>query len=74
MEHAREIWEELGLPRLEPRTPWHGYSLGRWPEEQAEEARLAAEGRYFETGEKLIGRAVPMPPGSNLREARRHDF
>jgi len=74
MEHARELWDELGLPKLEPRTPWHGYSLGRWPEEQAEEARLATEGRYFETGEKLIARAVPAPPGTNLREARRHDL
>ncbi|HLG71607.1 MAG TPA: UbiD family decarboxylase [Chloroflexota bacterium] len=74
MEHARELWEELGLPKLEPRTPWHGYSLGRWPDEQAEEAKLATQGRYFETGEKLINRAQPAPPGTNLREARRHDL
>lgn len=74
MEHARELWEELGLPKLEPRTPWHGYSLGQWSEESAEEAELATQGRYFETGEKLIARAQPAPPGTNLREARRHDL
>ena len=30
MEHARTIWEELGLPKLKPQSPWHGYSLGDW--------------------------------------------
>ena len=30
MENARGIWEELGLPRLSPQPPWHGYSLGDW--------------------------------------------
>jgi len=74
MEHARDLWQELGLPKLEPRPPWHGYSLGYWPEEQAEEAKLATEGRYYETGEKLIARGQPAPPGTNLREARRHDL
>ena len=74
MERARQLWEELGLPKLEPRTPWHGYSLGLWPEEQAAEASLATQGRYYETGEKLIARGQQAPPGTNLREARRHDL
>jgi len=30
MEHARAMWEELGLPALKPQPPWHGYSLGEW--------------------------------------------
>jgi UbiD family decarboxylase len=52
MEHARKIWEELGLPKLTPRFPWHGYELGYWPKEWAEAAKLAIQGRYLETGEK----------------------
>ncbi|MGH7088557.1 MAG: hypothetical protein ACREFQ_06620 [Stellaceae bacterium] len=28
MQGARAIWEELGLPQLNPRSPWHGYELG----------------------------------------------
>src|SRR5207248_50021 len=32
MEHARGIWQELGLPSLKPQPPWHGYSLGDWAE------------------------------------------
>ncbi len=53
MEHAREIWEELGLPKLTPEMPWYGYSLGQWDDELDEEAQLAVQGRHYETGEKL---------------------
>ena len=52
MEHARDVWTELGLPKLSPKSPWFGYELGYWPKEWAEAAKLAAEGRYLETGEK----------------------
>lgn len=58
MEHAKKIWEELGLPKLKPQAPWFGYSLGQWNEELEEEAHLATEGRYYETGEKLSARRV----------------
>ncbi len=58
MEHARELWEELGLPKLKPQMPWYGYSLGQWDEELDEEADLAVKGRYYETGEKLKSRRV----------------
>lgn len=53
MERAKQIWEELGLSPLRPENPWFGYSLGLWDEELDEEALLAAQGRYMETGEKL---------------------
>ncbi|MEI9475455.1 MAG: UbiD family decarboxylase [Deltaproteobacteria bacterium] len=56
MEKAREIWEELGLPTLQPKVPWHGYSLGWWTEENKEEAELALKGEYYKTGEKLAQR------------------
>jgi 4-hydroxy-3-polyprenylbenzoate decarboxylase len=54
---AQAIWEELGLPELSLATPWHGYELGAWSEENRREAALAMLGRYLETGEKLAGRA-----------------
>ncbi len=72
MEHAREIWERLGLPALTPRPPWHGYSLGMWSDENRAEADLALEGRYYETGDKLMARRQPAPPGTRLAEVRRH--
>ena len=42
MEHARDVWTELGLPKLSPKSPWFGYELGYWPKEWAEAAKLAA--------------------------------
>ncbi len=56
MEHARELWNELGLPPLKPETPWHGYSLGDWSDEFERAARMAVEGRYWEFGESLVQR------------------
>jgi UbiD family decarboxylase len=50
MERAKQIWEELGLPKLKPETPWFGYSLGEWPEELERAAQLAVRGDYIENG------------------------
>jgi 4-hydroxy-3-polyprenylbenzoate decarboxylase len=58
MERAKAIWEELGLPALKPRSPWHGYSLGDWTKEDEEEAELALRGEHFVTGEKAKSRRV----------------
>lgn len=70
MENARKIWEELGMPSLQPRAPWYGYSLGFWPEESRQEAELATQGRYFETGGKLSQQQVAVEPGTILAEIR----
>ena len=53
MEHARAIWERLGLPPLTPQPPWHGYDLGHWPQELERQAELAATSDYFELGKNL---------------------
>ena len=53
MERAKVLWEELGLPPLEPESPWFGYSLGEWPRELDEAAERATRGDYFATGERL---------------------
>jgi UbiD family decarboxylase len=50
MERAKKIWEELGLPKLRPQSPWHGYSLGDWLPQWDEAARRAVEGRWLENG------------------------
>jgi 4-hydroxy-3-polyprenylbenzoate decarboxylase len=53
MERAREIWEDLDLPELDPEPPWYGYSLGEWSEWNEIQAQRAVEGRYYETGKDL---------------------
>lgn len=70
MERALEIWQELGLPELELKEPWHGYLMGLWPEELDEEARLAAEGDYEKVGEKLKTTRVNVGEGQTLKSIR----
>ena len=53
MERAKVIWEELGLPKLKPESPWFGYSLGEWSDDMEDSARRATRGDYFETGKLL---------------------
>lgn len=53
MERALELWNKLGLQKLNKlKEPWYGYSLGYWTVEDEEEAELAVRGNYFETTEK----------------------
>jgi len=50
MERARAIWEELGLPKLRPQSPWFGAPKGDWLPQWDEGAKRAAEWRYLENG------------------------
>ena len=53
METAKKIWEELGLPKLTPKVPWYGRSLGLWAKEDEEAAALAVKGQHYRTGKKI---------------------
>lgn len=59
MENARRIWEELGLPALAVRSPWHGYSLGHWNEVWELFARRATAGDWVENGRETLARTRP---------------
>ena len=54
MEHAKDIWDELGLPTLTVKMPWHGYSLGDWHQIWDDAALRAATGDYLENGKISI--------------------
>lgn len=60
MENAIQRWQELGLPELDLKAPWHGYELGFWDARCAEEAQLAVEGRHYEIGERAARNRVPV--------------
>ncbi len=60
MEAAKQKWEELGLPPLQPKMPWYGYSLGYWGEEDEENAELAVRGEYEKVAERLQKKAVKL--------------
>ena len=73
MEHARTLWNELGLPAISPQSPWHGYSLGDWDERFDVYARRAIEGRWAESGEETFkrrrGGVIPETPTRDVEGA-----
>jgi len=69
MEHARALWEELGLPALKPQPPWHGYSLGEWDAVWDRYAERAVAGRWAESGvETFARRRGGLTPETPARE------
>jgi len=54
MDRAKEIWEELGLPRLRPREPWYGISLGEWPEEYQRHAEMGERGEFDKIAAEIL--------------------
>jgi UbiD family decarboxylase len=72
MERARAIWQELGLPPITPRQPWHGYSLGDWDPVWDTYAERAVAGRWEETGKETFARRrgglTPETPVKGAKE------
>ena len=75
MEHARALWEELGLPPLNVRAPWHGYALGEWTEEWENFARRTAAGDWAQSGQETLARQrngmmpeTPVRPGQSSED------
>jgi UbiD family decarboxylase len=56
MLRAKSIWEELGLPRLSPQSPWHGYYLGDWAQAYSDYADAAVRGDWRVAGEATFNR------------------
>jgi UbiD family decarboxylase len=69
MEHARTIWQELGLPALTPQAPWHGYSLGDWSKQWDVYAERAVAGKWEQSGaETFARRRGGLIPETPVRE------
>jgi len=56
MTRAKDIWQELGLPRIAPQAPWHGYQLGDWSQEWTDFANAAIAGDWRQNGESTYAR------------------
>jgi 4-hydroxy-3-polyprenylbenzoate decarboxylase len=70
MEHARKIWEELGLPALSPQPPWHGYTLGDWNDTWETYARRAVSGAWEQSGKETLARKRGgLTPETPVRDA-----
>jgi 3-polyprenyl-4-hydroxybenzoate decarboxylase len=54
MDHAKDLWERLGLPKLQPIAPWYGKSLGIWPKEFALQAELGERGDFAAVQQRII--------------------
>jgi 4-hydroxy-3-polyprenylbenzoate decarboxylase len=71
MERARAIWQELGLPALKPREPWHGYSLGDWDSAWDVYASRAVNGQWEQTGKETFARRRGgLTPETPVKSAR----
>jgi 4-hydroxy-3-polyprenylbenzoate decarboxylase len=70
MERARAIWDELGLPTLSPRPPWHGYTLGDWNATWETYATRAVAGAWEQSGTETFAlRRDGLTPETPVREA-----
>jgi hypothetical protein len=73
MEKARTIWEELGLPALQTKPPWHGYSLGDWADVWTTYAERAVKGDWEESGrETFAARRGGLKPETPVRDIPKH--
>jgi UbiD family decarboxylase len=72
MERARVIWQELGLPPITPRQPWHGYSLGDWDAVWDTYASRAVTGKWEESGKETFakrrGGLTPETPVKSVKD------
>jgi 4-hydroxy-3-polyprenylbenzoate decarboxylase len=74
MEGARAIWEELGLPPLAAKGPWHGYTLGEWTNTWERFARRATAGDWEKNGvETLARQRSDVTPETPTRKVEKLD-
>jgi len=72
MEKAKQIWEELNLPKLSPRPPWSGYSLGHWSEEASVQADNATAGRFELNAKFSASKGIKVSKGTSFVEMKKN--
>jgi UbiD family decarboxylase len=75
MTRAKEIWQELELPRIAPQAPWHGYQLGDWADEYTGFAKAAVAGDWRKNGESTFerrhGNLIPETPVRSVKPPKK---
>jgi 4-hydroxy-3-polyprenylbenzoate decarboxylase len=56
MERAKQLWDELNLPTLSVKQPWHGYTLGDWTETWEKFAKRTIAGDWEQNGLETLKR------------------
>jgi UbiD family decarboxylase len=54
MERAAKIWDELGLPKRRPQSPWFSPGEGDWLPQWDDAAKRAVAGRYLDNGKVSV--------------------
>jgi 4-hydroxy-3-polyprenylbenzoate decarboxylase len=74
MEGARAIWQELGLPALTAKAPWHGYTLGDWAQSWERFAQRATGGDWEKNGTETLARQRgDVTPETPVRKVEKLD-
>jgi UbiD family decarboxylase len=74
MDHARKIWDEIGMPPITPQPPWHGYTLGDWADDWETFAQRAVKGEWEQSGrETFARRRGGLTPETPVRNAEPKD-
>jgi UbiD family decarboxylase len=75
MMRAKQIWQELDLPRITPQAPWHGYEMGDWDEAWTEFADAAVAGEWRRSGkltyERRHGNLIPETPVRSVESLKK---
>jgi UbiD family decarboxylase len=76
MLRAKDIWQELDLPRIAPQVPWHGYQLGDWADEYDGYAKAAVAGDWRTNGAATYGRRhgnlIPETPVRSVGQPKKN--
>jgi UbiD family decarboxylase len=75
MMRAKEIWQELDLPRITPQAPWHGYEMGDWDDGWTEFAEAAVAGDWRKSGTSTYarrhGNLIPETPVRSVESPKK---
>jgi len=74
MDHARKLWDEIGMPPITPQPPWHGYTLGDWADDWETFAQRAVRGEWEQSGRETFARRCGgLTPETPVRNAEPKD-